>query len=344
MKILIVTDAWFPQVNGVVTTLSTTEKELTDLGHDVVILHPGYEGLKTFPLPSYPEIRMPWNVWRVGKIIKKIRPDAIHIATEGTLGLAARTFCYRKRIPITSSYHTKYPEYIKERLPFIPLSWGYKFMRWVHRDSRAVLVTTETMKKELDAWSLNPNLVIWSRGVDADTFNPAERTRTKIDIDGIPRLVYVGRVSVEKNIEAFLNIDDMLGDKVVVGDGPQRKELEKNYPNVKWLGYKKGKELAKEYANADVFVFPSLTDTFGLVMIEANACGTPVAAYPVAGPIDIVVEGINGSLDKDLEAAVTSALKIDREGVRTHTVDTYSWAKSTHIFFSKLVPITNRWS
>lgn len=340
MKILIVSDAAPPQVNGVVNTLKYTGKELEKKGHEVVFLTPSHPKFKTFPAPSYPEIRLVWNLWHVGKIIKDLKPDAIHIATEGTLGMAARMFCYRKKLPVTSSYHTKTPEYIKKRLPWFPLSWGYRFMRWLHRDSRAVLVTTESMRRELDAWSLHPNLIVWSRGVDLELFNPDLRWADALDP---PTLIYVGRTSVEKNIEAFLSLPEGLGNKIVVGDGPDRERLERQFPDAWFVGYKHGKELASMYANASVFVFPSKTDTFGIVMIEANACGTPVAAYPVTGPLDFVKNGLNGILDDDLESAVRQALTLDREVTRTYVEENYAWSRSAEIFENVLIPITNRW-
>jgi len=341
MKILIVTDAWDPQVNGVVKTLQATGKELEKKGHEVVYLTPSHPKFKTFPTPSYPEIRLVWNLWHVGKIIKEIKPDAIHIATEGTLGMAARTFCYRKKLPITSSYHTKTPEYINKRLPWFPLSWGYRFMRWLHRDSRAVLVTTESMKKELDAWSLHPKMVVWSRGVDLELFNPDIRWNKPPH--HLNSLVYVGRVSVEKNLEAFLDLNIPNSNKIIVGDGPDRKQLEEKYTDAQFIGYRHGEELAKCFADADVFVFPSKTDTFGIVMIEANACGTPVAAYPVTGPKDFVENGVNGFLEENLDDAILKCLSLNRDDIRKFAEENYAWSHSAEIFEEVLVPITDRW-
>ena len=341
MKILIVTDAWYPQINGVVRTLEHTGKELEKMGDEVVYLTPNEPGFKTFGLPSYPEIRMPWNVWKVGRIIRNIKPDAIHIATEGTLGMAARSFCYFHKIPITSSYHTKTPEYIKARWPQFPLAWGYWFMRWLHKDSRAVLVTTESMKQELDSWSLHDNMVVWTRGADLELFNP--NLRENKPPAHMRKLLYVGRVSVEKNLEALLDLKIPNTVKVIVGDGPDRERLEKAYPDAHFTGYKAGLELAKEYADADVFVFPSKTDTFGIVMIEANACGTPIAAFPVTGPKDYVVQGVNGYLYDDLEYAVQKALEMSRDVVHKFVEENYSWKKTAHVFRSALRPIPWRW-
>lgn len=341
MKILIATDAFYPQVNGVVTTLTNVGEQLEQMGHEVVFLHPNYPGLKTFPLPSYPEIRLPWNVWVVGDIIRKIQPDAIHVATEGTLGLAARTFAYFHKLPITTSYHTKTPEYIKARFSWFPLALGYWFMRWLHKDSRVVLVTTESMKQELDAWSLHKNMLVWRRGVDLNLFHPDRRTL--LYTSSFPTLLYVGRISVEKNLEAFLNLPMYAGRKVLVGDGPDRRRLQAKYPEALFRGYKTGEDLARAYADADVFVFPSKSDTFGLVMLEAAACGTPVAAYPVTGPKDVVINGKNGWLDNDLETAVNRALMINRNDVRKFTEQHYSWNQTAETFLNALVPITWRW-
>ena len=341
MKILIVTDSWHPLVNGVVFTLENTAKTLELWGHEVVFIHPSLPEFKTFPLIGYPEIRLAWNVWKVGGMIQQIKPDAIHIATEGTLGLAARTFCYRKKLPITSSYHTKTPEYIKHRLPWFPLSWGYRFMRWLHRDSRTVLVTTDSMRQELDAWTLHKNLVVWSRGADLELFHPSLRWNKPADS---PRnLVYVGRVSIEKNLESFLDLDIPNTRKIIVGDGPDRNRLEAAYPDALFTGYKHGETLARAYADGDVFVFPSKTDTFGIVMIEANACGTPVAAYPVTGPKDFVVNGKNGYLNDDLQTAIEQCFTLNREDVRQYAEERYSWESSAKTFFDVLVPITKRW-
>ncbi|OOZ12284.1 glycosyltransferase family 4 protein [Solemya velum gill symbiont] len=337
MKILIITDAWFPLVNGVVHTLDNTSKELVKRGHEVVVIHPGLTPFRTFSLPTYAEIRLPWNPWRVGGMICKAAPDAIHIATEGTLGIAARLFCGRRGIPYTSSYHTKTPEYIQCRFRWFSLAVGYAFMRWLHKKSSAVLVTTESVKRELDERKLHPNLLVWSRGADFDLFHPDKRTRVKRR----PVLAYVGRVSIEKNLEAFLDLPDDHYDKVIVGDGPDLVRLRKEYdlPSISFVGYKHGAELAEAYANADVFVFPSKTDTFGIVMIESNACGTPVAAYPFTGPVDFIVNGVNGYCNPDLQAAVERSLKLDRAKVRGHVVAHYSWQHVTDLFEDALIHI-----
>jgi glycosyltransferase involved in cell wall biosynthesis len=334
MKILIVTDAWHPQINGVVRTIEETIKVLTEQGHDVHLLIP--DKFKTVPLPSYPEIRLAWNVWNVGPMIREIDPDAIHIATpEGTIGLAARWFCVRKKIPYTSSYHTKLPEYVHIRYPFIPESLMYRYMRWLHKRSKAILVTTPTMLRELKDHKFKPRLVVWTRGTDYNIFKPTQRGKY---IHSVKVLVYVGRVSVEKNIEAFLEINTDAR-KIVVGDGPARRDLEKKYPNVLWLGSKDPVGCAEAFSNADVFVFPSKSDTFGIVMIESAACGTPIAAYPVTGPIDFVINGVNGYLNNDLEEAIKKALTVNRQGCYEYTRANYSWEKCTKIFFDTLALI-----
>jgi glycosyltransferase involved in cell wall biosynthesis len=306
MKLLLVTDAWLPQTNGVVTTLKHVIAGLARLGIETRIIHPGL--FKTLPIPSYPEIRVAVDPWRLKRMVAVERPDAIHIATEGPLGLVARRFLLKRGIAFSTSLHTKFPEYVAARTR-LPLSVGYSFLRWFHRPSTATLVTTKTHRKELESRGLK-NLVVWGRGVDTDQFAPRRR-RSR----GRPRLLYVGRVAVEKNLEAFLELE-CDATKVIVGDGPARAELEALHPNVEWTGYRYGAELADYYANADVFVFPSRTDTFGLVMLEAMACGTPVAAYPVTGPIDVVVDGVNGALDADLGRAIRRALTIDRKQCR----------------------------
>ncbi|MGE0622225.1 MAG: glycosyltransferase family 4 protein [Pseudomonadales bacterium] len=306
--LLLVTDAWAPQTNGVVTTLRTVLEHLPGLGIETTVVHPYL--FRTMPLPGYPEIPVVVNPWRLKALLREARPDAVHIATEGSLGLMARRLLVRGGQAFTTSLHTKFPEYFHARLG-TPLSAGYRFLRWFHNAAALTLCTTASHGEELARHGLE-RLLIWGRGVDTRRFRPLEGTdRPKAR----PRLLYVGRVSVEKNIEAFLELD-LDADKVVVGDGPARAELERRYPDAQWLGFRKGEALVREYAAADAFVFPSLTDTFGLVMLEANACGTPVAAYPVTGPKDVVVNGVNGMLDDDLEHAVRRALLVSRDSCR----------------------------
>lgn len=307
-RLLLVTDAWAPQTNGVVTTLETVLRHLPAHGIETSVVHPYL--FRTVPLPGYREIPVVVDPWRLSGLIREVQADSVHIATEGPLGLMARRLLVAGGRQFTTSVHTKFPEYFNARLG-TPLSLGYRFLRWFHGAAALTLCTTGSHRDELTHHGLE-RLVVWGRGVDTGRFRPLrgiERPKPK------PRLLYVGRVSVEKNIEAFLRLG-IEADKVVVGDGPARAELERRYPGARWLGFRKGDALVREYAAADAFVFPSLTDTFGLVMLEANACGTPVAAYPVTGPKDVVVNGVNGMLDDDLERAVRRALLVSRDGCR----------------------------
>jgi glycosyltransferase involved in cell wall biosynthesis len=331
MKISLITDTW-DNVNGVVTTLRATVQELETRGHVVQVIHPGL--FKTFPMPGYPEIAISWNIWRVGPLLEEFEPDAIHIATEGPLGLAARWYCkVRKRsIPHNSSYHTKYPEYLKIHYK-IPTSIGYWFLRLFHKFSHRVLVTTPTMAAELQAKGFK-NLVVWSRGVDKSKFNPLGR---KHNLASKPVLLCVSRASPEKGLEDFCALKTT-GTKLLVGDGPFLEYLKKTYPDVIYVGYKQGASLQHAYANADVFVFPSKSDTFGVVMLESIACGTPVAAYPVTGPIDVLTPGINGFLDADLSSAIEKCLELDRDAVYESSQQ-YTWSACTDIFEHNLIRI-----
>ena len=330
MKIAIVTDAWRPQTNGVVKTLSTTAEGLRALGHDVRVVEPNQ--FKTFPCPTYPEIRLAWLPYgRLSELLEDFGPDAIHIATEGTLGAAARKWCLRRRFPFTTSYHTQFPEYVRARVP-IPLSVSYAHLRRFHCAAARTMVATPAMQRLLESRGFR-NIVRWTRGVDVSLFKP--RDKRFLDFPR-PIAMYVGRVAVEKNIEAFLKLD-LPGTKVIVGDGPARAELEVNYRNAKFVGYKFGEELAAHVAAADVFVFPSRTDTFGLVLLEAMACGVPVAAYPVTGPIDVVTQGVTGELNEDLRAAALAALKLDPQQCRAYALAN-TWETATRQFLSQLAP------
>jgi glycosyltransferase involved in cell wall biosynthesis len=320
-QLLIVTDAWEPQTNGVVTTLKSVIPHLSHLGYETHVLHPGL--FDTWPLPSYPEIRLARNPLKLGRMIRELRPDSVHIATEGPLGTMARWLLCRWLVPFTTSLHTKFPEYVNERIG-VPLSVGYRFIRWFHRPSAVTLCTTSSHKHELERWGLR-NLVVWGRGVDTERFKPDPQRPVAPARAERPRLLYVGRVAVEKNIRAFLSLP-IGAEKVVVGDGPARAILEKQHPEATWLGYRHGNELVREYASSDVFVFPSRTDTFGLVMLEAMACGTPVAAYPVTGPRDIVINGENGCLHENLAEAVAGALRVQRSACRSYA-ETQDWRK-----------------
>ncbi len=331
MRIAIVTDAWEPQVNGVVTTLKTTQQTLNQLGNTVEVFTPN--NFKTISCPTYPEIRLAINPKRrLNKALVAFAPDAIHIATEGPMGLAARSICKKNNWSFTTSYHTQFPEYIRERAP-IPLSITYTFFRWFHSCAAHTLVGTQQQKELLSSHGFK-NLVIWPRGVDTNVFTQGDKNFL---VDKRPISIYVGRVSVEKNIEAFLKLE-LPGTKYVVGDGPAYNELKQKYPMVKFVGYKFGKELAKYIAASDVFVFPSKTDTFGIVMLEAMACGVPVAAYPVTGPIDVVRNNETGCLNEDLAQAAHCALNLDPRNCLRQATD-YTWKKASSIFLSNLTPI-----
>ncbi|MEQ8858404.1 MAG: glycosyltransferase family 1 protein [Pseudomonadales bacterium] len=335
--LLIVTDAWSPQTNGVVTTLQAVIAELTALGIDVAVAHPGQ--FRTLPLPSYPEIRIAANPWRLRRMIREHQPDAIHIATEGPLGLAARNFLTGAGIPFSSAIHTKFPEYLQARTR-LPLALGYRVLRWFHEPAASTLCTTESHRRELAMRGFE-HLLVWGRGVDTRQFRPSARPPVAFGLPKAvrPRLLYVGRIAVEKNIDAFLSLP-LDADRIVVGDGPARVELQKRFPDAQWRGLLKGEALVREHAAADVMVFPSRTDTFGLVMLEAMACGTPVAAFPATGPIDVVSEGINGALDEDLALAVSRALTVPRERCRGFALE-HSWRRIAERLLASLTPI--RW-
>jgi len=328
MRIAIVTDAWLPQVNGVVTTLGRTRDELIRAGHRVKMLTPADH--RTLRCPTYPEIRISVLPYRgVRRTLDAFRPDCIHIATEGPLGFAARRYCVRRGLAFTTSYHTRFPQYLRERAP-IPVSWMYAWLRRFHRPAAATLVPTPAVRDELAARRFR-GLRLWSRGVDVDVFRPAP----KATLTGPrPICLYMGRVAVEKNVEAFLQLG-VPGTKYVVGDGPDLARLRTEYPDAVFTGYRFGSELAAHLAAADVFVFPSRTDTFGLAMLEAMACGTPVAAYPVTGPLDVIDEGRTGVLHEDLGVAVRRALTLDR-GICRQAALEKSWARATGEFLGHL--------
>lgn len=332
LKILIVTDAWQPQVNGVVRTLEILGDHLTRMGNTVRFVTP--DMFRSVPMPTYPEIRLAlWPTRRVAKIINRFQPDAIHIATEGPLGWAARRFCVRREHPFTTSLHTRFPEYINARTR-LPVRWGYAYLRRFHRPASAVMVATPSLRDELAALGFR-NLRIWSRGVDLARFRPA--TPDEREAFGYPRPVwlYVGRIAVEKNVEAFLSLD-LEGTKLVVGDGPQRAALEGRYPEAVFLGPRFGEALAEIYAASDVFVFPSRTDTFGLVNVEALASGIPVAAYPVQGPRDILEGSGVGALSEDLGEACRGALGCATpQACRAHA-ERFSWEACTRQFLTNL--------
>ncbi|MGH6828014.1 MAG: glycosyltransferase family 4 protein [Rhizomicrobium sp.] len=333
MKILLVTDAWRPQVNGVVRTLEVLGEELTAIGHVVRYATP--EGRLTVGLPTYPEIRLALFPRRwLEQVIRGFAPDAIHIATEGPLGAAARAICLKHGVEFSTSFHTRFPEYVRARLPFVPAASLYRWLRWFHRPATAMMVPTESLRRELAAKGFR-NLRIWSRGVDVAHFHPIAGARLPYER---PLWLYVGRVAVEKNIEAFLALD-LPGTKLVVGDGPARARLEAKYPRVRFLGQRTGEALVKIYAASDVFVFPSRTDTFGLVILEALACGLPVAAYPVQGPLDVVGNAPVAALNPDLGKACLDALAIARRPSSLTPrlfAEDHSWRASTVEFLRNI--------
>ncbi|MEN7342434.1 MAG: glycosyltransferase family 1 protein [Pseudomonadota bacterium] len=328
MKIAIVTDAWYPQTNGVVTTLSRTTESLRSLGFCVKLFTP--EPFKTIPCPTYPEIRLSLFAGRrLRRALDEFNADSIHIATEGPLGLIARRYCIKRKLKFTTSYHTQFPAYVRKRLP-IPERITYRFVRWFHNKAQYTLAPTPAIVDELRSNGFR-SPVLWGRGVDTRLFKPSGAAR---DPRGGPVFMYVGRVAVEKNIEAFLELD-LPGQKVVVGDGPALGTLREKFTDCVFTGYKFGEDLAATMASADVFVFPSRTDTFGLVMLEAMACGVPVAAFPVSGPIDVVKNGVTGVLDNCLRRACLEALHIDRHACRHHALAN-SWERCTNEFLSHL--------
>jgi glycosyltransferase involved in cell wall biosynthesis len=330
MRILIATDAWYPQINGVVTTMVNTVRELKAMGHEVGLVTPN--GFRTFPCPTYPEIRLALpGAERIRRRVRDFAPEAVHIATEAPIGIATRGHCMRVGIPFTTAFHTQFPEYVHARCR-LPVGVTYRWMRWFHAPSVAVMVPTPEIHRRLAARGF-ANLTRWSRGVDTALFRPAPRPRKGRDA---PIFLYAGRVAVEKNIETFLGLD-LPGIKWVVGDGPARASLQARFPDAVFHGMKHGAELAHYYQQADVFVFPSRTDTFGLVMLEAMACGTPVAAFPVTGPIDVVRDRAVGVLATDLRAAALQALSLDRGAARSYALR-YPWRAATEQFVANLAP------
>src|SRR5580692_8043906 len=323
MRILIATDAWHPQVNGVVRTLAMTAEAAKALGAEIAFLTP--QSFRTFALPSYPGLRvaLPWAA-KIARLIADARPDSIHIATEGPIGIAVRRYCRRHDLPFTTSFHTRFPEYVSARLP-VRESWIWAALRRFHRGSSAVMAATPALADELRARGFR-NVVLWPRGVDTGLFHPR-----MADL-GLPRPIFlcVGRVAVEKNLEAFLELD-LPGTKVVVGDGPARAALARKYPKAVFPGSRQGEELAKIYAAADVFVFPSKTDTFGLVLLEALASGLPVAAFPVTGPRDVIGAAPVGVLNDDLRAACLAALKISPQACLEFAAG-HTWQASARAF------------
>ncbi|PZU56524.1 MAG: alpha-mannosyltransferase [Sphingobium sp.] len=334
MRIVIVSDAWEPQVNGVVRTLRSVRAELEKGGHAVRILSPDLYG--SLPCPTYPEIRLAMARARtIGRDIAAFRPDAVHLATEGPLCLAARRWCLRSGVPFTTAYHTHFPDYVAQRTG-LPAEWVWHYIRWFHGPARAVLASTRSVREQLRAHGV-AHVRPWGRGVDLANFSPDAPPPALFADLPRPIQLYVGRVAMEKNIEAFL-ASTHPGSKVIVGDGPARAMLERAWPDAHFMGALSGRDLAGAYAGADVFVFPSRTDTFGLVMIEALACGTPVAAYPVTGPVDVVTPA-TGALADTLDAAIAQALTRDRGACAAYGRG-FTWEASAAQFLDGLHPFS----
>ena len=334
MRLLVATDAWHPQINGVARSLEQTARALADLAVETEFVSP--LDFPTVPLPSYPEIRLSLvSQRRLADIVETGAFDAVHVATEGPIGLAARRYCRRRGLAFTTSYHTRFPEYLRARVP-LPLSWSYAWLRRFHNAGCATMVSTPALRHELSGRGFR-RLAIWSRGVDTDLFRP--RPTGVLDLPR-PILLCVGRLAVEKNIPAFLGLE-LPGTKVVVGDGPDRDGLQARFPDAVFLGARSGEDLAEIYASADVFVFPSLTDTYGIVLLEALASGLPVAAFPVMGPRDVIGTGDVGVLSDDLAAATLAALAIPRERCRAFALS-HSWGRSAREFLDHIVPLSPR--
>jgi glycosyltransferase involved in cell wall biosynthesis len=329
MRIMIVTDAWLPQTNGVVRTLAEIAAWLGRFGHEVRMLTP--QDSRSMACPTYPEIRLSLLPRRtVKQSIAAFSPQALHIATEGPLGLAARRYCLRHNLRFTTSYHTQFPQYLRARFP-IPITASYWALRWFHGAAVRCMVSTASVRHDLAARGFK-NLASWRRGVDTQVFKPGPK-----DFLSLPRPIaaYIGRVAIEKNIEAFLQMP-WSGSKIVIGDGPERARLEAQHPETMFTGFRFAEDLAAHLAAADVMVFPSRTDTFGLVNLEAMACGVPVAAYPVSGPIDVIEDGVTGALDTDLASAARRALTLDPNTCRNHALRS-GWDMSAREFEGNLV-------
>jgi len=332
-RLALVTDAWQPQTNGVARTLARLVNHLESEGTEVLVVSPN--AYRTVPLPSYPEIRVACDPWKAVRHIREFQPDAIHVATEGPLGFSTVAWLRYRGLRFTTSFHTRYPEYVSARLP-IPLEWGYGLVRWFHGKAEHTLVSSQSLLKELQERRVARQLVHWPRGVDADCFNPQHRREEVYDLPR-PIWLYVGRVAVEKSLEDFLKLP-LAGTKVVVGDGPSREDLARQFPDVVWRGYRFGEDLSAHFASADCFVFPSRTETFGNVILEALASGLPVASVPAPGPIDLIQEGVNGALDNDLMKACLRAVGCSHERSRSSIVGRTLRA-GHELFRAHLVPI-----
>jgi glycosyltransferase involved in cell wall biosynthesis len=333
-KLALVTDAWKPQTNGVVNTLVKLIKNLESRGTEVLVVSP--DAFRTVPLPSYPEIRIAYDPWKAVPRIKAFDPDAIHVATEGPLGFWTVGWLRRQGLRFTTSFHTRYAEYLSARAP-VPLEWGYNLVRWFHGKAQHTLVSSQSLLNELQERRVGGHLVHWPRGVDSNVFNPRfRRDEVYAGLPG-PIWLYVGRVAVEKSLEDFLSLP-LTGTKVVVGDGPSRESLAQQFPDVVWRGYQFGEDLSAHFASADCFVFPSRTETFGNVLLEAFASGLPVASVPAPGPVDLVQEGVNGAIDDDLMLACRRAIRCSVERARGSIV--HRTLEAGHeVFRRHLVPV-----
>ena len=331
-KIALISDAWVPQVNGVVTTFQSVIPLLEKKGFEIKILHP--EMFNNFSYPWYKEIKISFNTKKITeKFFKEFNPDIVHIMTEGPVGFAGRKYCLKNKLRYTSSFHTRFPDYIKQRA-YIPKSLTYSILRRLHDNSVNVLVPSLSMVEELEQYNFK-NLKVWNRGVDTELFNPNKRNRNDNDI----QLTYVGRVAIEKNIEEFLTLKGNYN-KTVVGDGPELQKYINKYPEVNFVGLKRGNELAEYYANADVFVFPSKTDTLGNVILEALACGTPIAAFPVTGPKDILKDSKINTLDDKLGNSVEKARKVNRNDCREFAMK-FTWEDCANEFLDSQIDSKN---
>lgn len=328
MRVLVATDAWRPQVNGVVRTYERLLEEAEDLGCEITLLTP--QEFRTVPCPTYPEIRLALPAYSyVIERLDVINPDAVHIATEGPIGWMTRRYCKKRGVPFTTAFHTRFPEYVSSRFG-VPEQWTYALQRRFHAAGAGMMVASESLRRDLEARGFE-RMMSWTRGVDTDLFRPRD---VRLFGNDQPVLLYVGRVAIEKNIKAFLDLD-VEGRKVVVGSGPMLDSFKALYLDVTFTGKLVGEALAEAYSSADVFVFPSLTDTFGIVLLEAIASGVPVAAFPVTGPIDNVTPGITGALDQDLAAAVRAALELDRNSVRNGALN-FSWDNAARMFIANI--------
>jgi glycosyltransferase involved in cell wall biosynthesis len=337
MRLALVTDAWHPQTNGVVNTLTRLIRDLESQGTELMVISPN--GHRTVPLPSDPDYQIAINPWRAIPRLLAFKPDAVHIATEGPLGFWVNGWLRRRRLQFTSSFHTRFPEYINARFP-IPVSWGYRLERWFHRPAIHTLVGTRSLIRELDERKIGQTLIHWPRGVDTERFAPKHRKGAVFADLPRPIWLYVGRVAAEKSIEDFLALP-LLGTKVVVGDGPAREGLQRRFPAAIWRGWQFGQDLADHFASADCFVFPSRTETFGNVILESLASGVPVASVPAPGPVDLIQEGVNGSVNDDLQTACMRALACSRAEARSSTAP-YTYRRCHDLFRDHLVPLVHR--